>query len=708
MDEQIRAGETGDKNAVIDQKLRQFFDGKIVRKDLTKKIKEGANVPVYVLEFLLGQYCSSDDEEVIEQGVQNVKRILADNFVRPDEAQKILSQLRKKGSHTIIDMVTVHLDIKKNCYFAEFSNLGLGNVPIADEYPEKFDRLLCGGIWCIVQLDYEAEGDNNFGIEDTDGNPLRSKQKKQREITPISIRKLTPIQMPHIDIDELKLGRRSFTKEEWLDILLRSIGMEPDEFTYREKWLLLTRMIPLVENNFNLCELGPRSTGKSHLYKEISPNSILVSGGQTTVANLFYNMGRKTVGLVGLWDCVAFDEVAGIKFKDKDGVQIMKDYMASGSFARGKEEKAASASMVFVGNINQSVDVLLKTSSLFDPFPTEMGTDTAFLDRIHCYLPGWEIPKFRPEHFTNDYGFISDYLAEFIRELRKEQYGDAIDHYFRLGRNLNQRDTIAVRRMVDGYLKLLYPDGVFSKEELEEVLQISLEMRRRVKEQLKKLGGMEFYDVNFSYVDLDDMSEHYVSVPEQGGGKLIPDGMCNPGQVYTVSRGKSGMIGVYRLESQILPGNGKFDKTGIGSDRSAKEATNTAFNFLKANGNRISGSISTSTKDYIINYQDLQGIGMTETLALPTLVALCSVALSRSVQSSMAILGEMSIGGTLLKVDELANTLQVCLDSGAKKILMPAVSMPELATVPADLSTAFDFILFKSPEEAVIKALGAN
>ena len=692
----------------IKNKLRQNFDGKIVRKDLTKKIKEGANVPVYVLEFLLGQYCSSDDEEVIEQGVQNVKRILADNFVRPDEAQKILSQLRKKGSHTIIDMVTVHLDIKKNCYFAEFSNLGLGNVPIADEYPEKFDRLLCGGIWCIVQLDYEAEGDNNFGIEDIDGNPLRSKQKKQREITPISIRKLTPIQMPHIDIDELKQGRKSFTKEEWLDILLRSIGMEPDEFTYREKWLLLTRMIPLVENNFNLCELGPRSTGKSHLYKEISPNSILVSGGQTTVANLFYNMGRKTVGLVGLWDCVAFDEVAGIKFKDKDGVQIMKDYMASGSFARGKEEKAASASMVFVGNINQSVDVLLKTSSLFDPFPAEMGTDTAFLDRIHCYLPGWEIPKFRPEHFTNDYGFISDYLAEFIRELRKEQYGDAIDHYFRLGKNLNQRDTIAVRRMVDGYLKLLYPDGVFSKEELEEVLQISLEMRRRVKEQLKKLGGMEFYDVNFSYIELDDMSEHYVSVPEQGGGKLIPEGMCNPGQVYTVSRGKSGMIGVYRLESQILPGNGKFDKTGIGSDRSAKEATNTAFNFLKANGNRISGSISTSAKDYIINYQDLQGIGMTETLALPTLVALCSVALSRSVQSSMAILGEMSIGGTLLKVDELANTLQVCLDSGAKKILMPAVSMPELATVPADLSTAFDFILFKSPEEAVIKALGAN
>lgn len=692
----------------IKEKLRQNFDGKIVRKDLTKKIKEGANVPVYVLEFLLGQYCSSDDEAIIEKGVQNVKRILADNFVRPDEAQKILSQLRKKGSHTVIDMITVNLDIKKNCFFASFSNLGLDKVPIADEYPEKYDRLLCGGIWCIVQLDYEVEGDNNFGLVDLGGEPLQSSQKKQKNLTPISIRKLTPIQMPHIDIDELKRGHKAFTKDEWLDILLRSIGMEPDEFTEREKWLLLTRMIPLVENNFNLCELGPRSTGKSHLYKEISPNSILISGGQTTVANLFYNMGRKSVGLVGLWDCVAFDEVAGMKFKDKDGIQIMKDYMASGSFARGKEEKAASASMVFVGNINQSVDVLLKTSSLFDPFPPEMGTDTAFLDRIHCYLPGWEIPKFRPEHFTNDYGFISDYLAEFIRELRKEQYGDALDHYFRLGKNLNQRDTIAVRRMVDGYLKLMYPDGVFDKSELEEVLQISLEMRRRVKEQLKKLGGMEFYDVNFSYIDLEDMSEHYVSVPEQGGGKLIPDGMCNPGQVYTVSRGKSGMIGVFRLESQMLPGSGKFERTGLGSDRDCKESTNTAFNFLKANGKRISGGISTASKDYIINYQDLQGIGMTGKLALPTLIALCSIALGRPTVSTLAVLGEISISGTILKVDELANSLQVCLDSGAKKVLLPITSAADFGTVPPELVGSFNLIFYSSAEDAVFKALGVE
>lgn len=676
-------------NEAINHKLRTCFDGRIVRKDLTKSIKEGANVPVYVLEFLLGQYCSSDDPSVIEEGVANVKSILADNYVRPDEAQKILSILRQNGAHTVIDKITVALNIKKDTYEAEFSNLGIKGIPISEEYPTKFDRLLCGGIWCIVQLDYEF-------IEE------------EKNASPIHIRKLTPIQMPHIDIEELKQGRKAFTKDEWISVMMRSIGMEPDKLTYRQKWLLLGRMIPLVENNFNLCELGPRSTGKSHIYKEISPNSILVSGGQTTVANLFYNMGRKTVGLVGLWDCVAFDEVAGISFKDKDGIQIMKDYMASGSFARGKEEIGASASMVFVGNVNQSVDVLLKTSSLFDPFPPEMGTDTAFLDRMHCYIPGWEIPKYRPEHFTNDYGFITDYLAEFMRELRKEQCGDALDKYFKLGRNLNQRDTIAVRKMVGGLIKIVYPDGEYTKEEIEEILQFALEMRRRVKEQLKKLGGMEFYDVNFSYIDNESFEERYVSVPEQGGGKLIPEGMCNPGQVYTVSQGKSGMLGVFRLETQMLPGNGKFEKTGLGSDGKCKEAANTAFNYLKANSGKISGAISTTTKDYIVNYQDLQGIGMTQRLALPTLIALCSIALGKPTTSSLAVLGEISIAGTMIKVDELANSLQVCLDSGAKKVLLPITSAADLGTVPPELMGSFNIIFYSSAEDAVFKALGVE
>lgn len=309
-----------DSNAILDKKLRQYFDGRIVRKDLTKKIKEGANVPVYVLEYLLGQYCNSEDESVIQEGIENVKRILADNYVRPDEAQKILSILRERGSYTVIDKITVHLNIKDDRYDAEFSNLGIKDIPVNPEYVKNYDRLLCGGIWCIVQLTYEYV-------------------EEDKKVTPIRVRKLTPVQMPHIEMDDLKNGRKAFTKDEWMAILLRSTGMEAEKFTTRVKWLLLARMIPLVENNFNLCELGPRSTGKSHIYKEISPNSILVSGGQTTVANLFYNMGSKQVGLVGMWDCVAFDEVAGITFKDKDGIQIMKDYMASGSFARGKEEK---------------------------------------------------------------------------------------------------------------------------------------------------------------------------------------------------------------------------------------------------------------------------------------------------------------------------------------------------------------------------------
>jgi len=688
-EDKIIFGDEPSSNEVINKKLRQYFDGKIVRKDLTKSIKEGANVPIYVLEFLLGQYCSSDDSEIIEDGVKTVKKILSENFVRPDEAQKVLSNLRERGSYTVIDRITAKLNIKEDRYEAEFSNLGVKGILLEPEYVSKYDRLLCGGIWCIVQLEYEY-------------------MEEDRRTNPIRVRKLTPIQMPHIELAEIKDARKHFTKDEWISVLLRSTGMEADKFTDREKWLLLARMIPLVENNFNLCELGPRSTGKSHIYKEISPNSILVSGGQTTVANLFYNMASKTVGLVGMWDCVAFDEVAGITFKDKDGIQIMKDYMASGSFARGKEEKAASASMVFVGNINQSVDVLLKTSHLFEPFPEAMAYDTAFLDRMHCYIPGWEVPKYRPDFFTNEYGFITDYLSEFMREMRKEQFSDVSDSFFRFGSNINQRDVIAVRKTISGFTKLLYPNSKYSKEDIEEIITIALELRRRVKEQMKKIGGMEFYDVNFSYVDAETFEEHYVSVPEQGGGKLVPEGMLNPGNIYTVSRGKTGMVGVYRLETQILPGNGRFERTGLGIDREAKEATNTAFNYLKVNANSISRSISTTTKDYIVNYSDLQGIGMTKYLTLPTVIAICSAALNKPTLSSLAVLGDISISGTILKVEELASVLQVCLDSGVKKVLLPITSAVDMSAVPAELMGAFSIIFYNTPQEAIFKALGVD
>ena len=673
----------------LSARLNQYFPGRVVRKDLTKQIKEGANVPVYVLEYLLGMYCATDDEDGIRDGVERVKNILADNFVRPDEAEKVKSKIRELGKYTVIDRLTVKLNEKKDVYEAEFSNLGIKGVSIIPSYVKQYEKLLTGGIWCIVKMDYFFD-------------------EEQRGASPFYVGSLTPIQMPNLDLDEILTGRGHFTKEEWIDALIRSIGLEPTQLSSEVKWHMLCRMIPLVENNYNLCELGPRNTGKSHIYKEISPNSILVSGGQSTVANLFYNMSTRQVGLVGLWDTVAFDEVAGITFKDKDGVQIMKDYMASGSFARGREEKAASASMVFVGNINQSVDVLLKTSHLFEPFPEAMANDTAFFDRMHYYLPGWEIPKFRPEFFTDMYGFITDYLAEFFREMRKRSYADALDRYFKAGRNLNQRDVIAVRKTVSGLIKLIYPNGDFGRDEVEEVLRYALVGRRRVKEQLKKIGGMEFYDVHFSYIDIETLNEEFVSVPEQGGGKIIPEGLGKPGHVYTIGRGKSGMIGAYKIEVQVVSGSGKFERTGLGAHREAKEAIDTAFRFFKANSKAVSRSITTTTKDYLMHVVDIHGVGLTSELALAAFVALCSGGVSRPCQSQLAILGSMSIGGTINKVAELANVLQVCFDAGAKKVLLPMSSAADISTVPPELFARFQISFYQSPEDAVFKALGVE
>lgn len=670
-------------------KLNSSFAGKVVRKDLTQKLKQGANVPTYVLEYLLGMYCATDDEDGINEGVQRVKNILADNFVRPDEAEKIKSKIREMSRYTVIDKLTVKLNEKKDIYIAEFSNLGLKNIEISDKYVKDFEKLLGGGIWCIVKLQYFYD-------------------ETAKDASPFLIDQVTPIQMPNMDMNEFIEGRKQFDKEEWIDVLIRSIGMEPTQLTYEVKWHMLLRMVPLCENNYNMCELGPRGTGKSHLYKEISPNSILVSGGQTTVANLFYNMGRRTMGLVGLWDTVAFDEVAGITFKDKDGIQIMKDYMASGSFARGKEEKAASASMVFVGNINQSVDVLLKTSHLFEPFPEAMAYDSAFFDRMHFYLPGWEIPKMRPEFFTDNYGFITDYLAEFLREMRKTTFGDATDKYFRFGNNLNQRDVIAVRKTVSGLTKLLYPHGEFSKEDIEEILRYALVGRRRVKEQLKKIGGMEFYDVHFSYIDNETMQEEFISVPEQGSGSLIPEGAMKAGQIYTVGVGDSGMLGVYKLETEVVNGSGKFESTGLGNNRNAKESIKTACSYFKANCKNISASISTTSKDYLMHIQDVNGVGMTSSLSLAAIIAMCSGALNKPVQSQCAVLGAVSIGGTINKVEDLASTLQVCFDAGAKKVLIPMVNAADIATVPPELFAKFQIMFYSHAEDAVFKALGVQ
>lgn len=671
----------------LDIKLNQVYAGRVVRKDLTKRLKEGASVPVYVLEYLLGMYCATDDEQAIEQGIQTVKKILAENYVRPDEAESVKSKIRERGRFTVIDRLTVKLNEKADIYQASFTNLGLKAVKVEPEIVTQNQKLLSGGIWCIVQMEYESGASPS----------------------PFLLASLKPIQMPNIDIQELLAGRTEFTRDQWIELLLRSAGLEPTTFSEAAKWHLLARMIPLCENNYNCCELGPRSTGKSHIYKEISPNTILVSGGKTTVANLFYNMASRQIGLVGLYDVVAFDEVAGINFSDNDGVQIMKDYMASGSFARGKAEIGAQASMVFVGNINQSVESLVKTSHLLAPFPHVM-IDTAFFDRFHAYIPGWEIPKFSPENFSDRYGFIVDYLAEWLREMRKRSFTDAIDPHFRLGNNLKQRDVQAVRKTVSGLLKLLFPDGSFNKEDLREILVYALRVRRRIKEQLKKIGGMEFYDVHFSYIDLETLEEHFVSLPEQGGISLVSEDALPAGHLYLISGGDSSSdnqaIGIFKIELQAIAGNGKLVRTGVA--KNMQDSMNIAFNYFKANAKRVSGTIHVDGSDFLLQLLDLQGVGTPEYGGLALFISLCSASLNRNVQSQLAVFGEMTLGGTITPVSNLAASLQVAFDAGVKRVLLPMTSAIDLPTVPPELFTKFQTSFYTDPIDAVFKALAVT
>jgi len=677
-----------EENTSLDLLLNLHFAGRVVRKDLTKMVKEGANVPVYVLEYLLGMYCAIDDDAVIEEGLETVKRILAENYVRPDEAEKVKSKIKELGHYKIIDKVTAKLNEKKDVYEATLSNMGVKGIEVSSNMIKQFEKLLVGGIWCILDLEYYYE--------------------EGQKTSPFILNQLKPIQMPNLDMETVFEGRKAFTENQWIDVLLRSTGLEPTAFEEeRIKWHLIARLIPLVENNHNICELGPRGTGKSHIYKEISPNSILVSGGQTTVANLFYNMSTRRVGLVGVWDVVAFDEVAGIRFKDKDGVQIMKDFMASGSFSRGRDQINANAAMVFVGNINQSVDTLVKTGHLFVPFPEEM-IDAAFFDRMHAYLPGWEIPKMRPEYLTNQYGLIVDYLAEFLREMRKYNFSDAIDKYFKLGNNLNQRDVIAVRKTVSGLLKLLYPHGDFDKNAVERCLVYALESRRRVKEQLKKIGGMEFYDVHFSYIDNESFEEKFVSIPEQRGASLIPEGQMKPGTLHTVGLGTSNHLGLYRIELQVTKGNGKLSISGVGTSSQPKEAIKIAFDYFKANISRVTASVKVGDHDFHLHIVELHNTGPSKILTLPSFIAFCSGLLAKPVQSQLVTLGNMSLGGSIVPAENLAEILQVSFDSGAKKILIPTSSVGDIPSIPGELFAKFQTSFYADPIDAVFKALGVE
>lgn len=681
----------------LDLKIVSAFPGKIVRKDLTAMLKRGANVPTFVLEYLLGMYCATDDENAIAVGVEKIRKILAENYVRPEESEKIKSLIRERGEYTVIDKVSARLDEYKDFYVARFANLEIEPFVIQSEYAVKYTKILMGGIWCIARISYTFP-DESFADE-------KRKKKRGPEDSPFRITSLRPIQLPNLDLNEIIAQREKFTTEEWLNMLLRSEGMEPDALQDKEKLHLLERMVPLVEHNYNLCELGPRGTGKSHLYKEISPYSILMSGGQTTTANLFYSMSARRVGLVGHWDCVAFDEVAGMRFRDQDAVQIMKDYMASGSFARGRDMINADASMVFVGNINDSVQNLLKVTHLFSPFPPEFNNDSAFFDRIHYYLPGWEIPKMRSELLTEKYGLITDCLAEFTRGLRRMDYTHVLDQYFQLNSKFNKRDEIAVRKTMSGMIKLLFPDKQITKEETEWLLQYAIEGRRRVKEQLKIIAGVEFADVDLGYCDADGM-EYIVSVPEQSSETLIPSQKLPAGHVYAV--GKNMMDGdesVYRVENKMVRGSGKFEMQGIGTNRPLRESMLAAWYYFQNNAKKILPGARLGDSDFLLYYDDAQGKSPSTEISIAEWVALCSALTDKPIIESCVVIGEIKLSGSMSEVRGLENIVRVAKNAGGKRILLPMQCMKDLMSVPSDLLSSIQPLFYMDPVDAAKKAL---
>ena len=670
----------------LDVKVTDVFAGRVVRKDLVRQVKVGANVPVYVLEFLLGQYCATDDPVAVEAGLHLVNTTLAQQFVRPDEANKVQALVKEKGTYTIIDKVKVRLLETQDKYWAELVNFNHRYVHVPERYVRQYERLLEGGVWAEVKLEYVPE-EQAGGV-----------------IRPFFIQKLKPIQLASFDLEDYRRRRAELTTEDWMDLIIRSVGLEPVGMDWRLKMHILTRLAPMVERNVNVVELGPRGTGKSFVYREVTPYAILVSGGKTTVANMFYNMATRRIGLVGLWDAVAFDEVAGVRFNDTTALQILKDYMESGSFSRGREEIVAEAGIVFLGNINVPLDVLLRTGHLFQPFPEEMQ-DMALLDRIHHYIPGWEIPKLQPESFTNHYGFVVDYLAEAMHHLRKFNYTDVVNRYFSFGSHLNARDVKAVRKMVSAYLKLLHPDENFTQEELERYLRFAMEGRRRVKEQLKRMGAFEYFQTSFSYLDNDTREEFFVGVPEETGQGLISGDPLPPGTVYTAALTDGEKVALHRIEVSKIPGTGKLYVTGT-HDRAMKESILTAFHYLTANKRTLNIERDIASYDLHVQVVDLMREKEGSEVGVAAFVAMYSLLMEKSVQPGMVVLGEMTIQGNIRPVRSLLEPLQIAMENGARRVLLPMANARHLPSVPPDVLEKVDPIFYGDPLTAAVKAIG--
>lgn len=667
----------------LDDKANRLFAGKVVRKDLVRKVKVGANVPVFVLEFLLGKYCASSDEVAIQMGLQVVNDTLANNYIRPDEAGKAQSKVKENGKYSFIDKVKVRL--VDSDYWAEAVNFGNKFLHVPTQYVREYERLLMGGVW--AQLDMRFETDEESGGKN-----------------PFWIDKLTPIQIATFDLEEYRNVRSQFTTDEWIDLIVRSMGYEPGGMSRRLKLLFLIRLIPLAERNYNLVELGPRGTGKSYVVQEVSPYTALLTGG-TTVANLFGHMSGRQKGMVQIWDVVGFDEVADLQKMPKEVITTMKTYCESGTFQRGQEAVAGDASIAMFGNTNQPIDVMVQTGHLFAPMPDIIRDDMAFIDRLHFYLPGWEIPQMRNELFTDHYGFVVDYLAEALREMRKHNFTEVIDRHFSMGAHLNARDRKAVRKTVSGLMKILFPNGEVTEHDLGEILELALEGRRRVKEQLKKMGSFEYYQTSFSYTLQETGEEKFVGVPEQGGRDLISTDPLAPGTVYTAGVTSDGTVGLYRLEVSISTGTGKLKMAG-GISGSMKESVQRAFSYIQAKKGDLGITRDLETSDVHVEVIDLLGNRVEAEIGIAFFVASYSALRKAPVTPALLVLGDMSVQGNIKPLRSLTEPLQVAKDNGAKRALIPIENKRNFLDVSADIMEQVDPIFYGDPKTAAMKVLG--
>jgi len=669
----------------LDKKATSVFAGKVVRKDLLHQIKGGENVPSYVLEYLLGKYCASDNDEEIRIGVDAVKETLTANYFRHDEANKAQSMVEQKGRHRFIDRVEVRFLAGENKYWASMDHFGYTKIHIPEEFYRRYERLLEGGIWAIIDVEFR----------------LSEEGKKD---SPFHIVDLRPIQLARFDLEEYLEGRSAMSRDEWIDLLLRSVGLEPLRMERRLKILLITRFIPFVEKNYNFIELGPRGTGKSYAFSEMSPYCMLLSGGKASTANLFYNNARRQVGLVGHWDVVAFDEVGGMRITDPDVVQIMKDYMANGRFSRGVTQVLADASLVFIGNLNQPVDSLVQNSAtdLFQPLPKEL--DLALLDRMHFYLPGWEVPKNSKDMLTIRYGFVTDYLAEAFRALRKQNRFDEAERVVRFGSHVEGRDATAIKKTVSGLLKVLHPGGECKKEEITEYVELAMEGRRRVKEQLKKRGSFEFYKTSFSYIDLESDTERSVGVPEQGGAGVISPDPLPPGTVYTAAVNAEAKVALFRLEVTLTAGTGKL-RTPTGLEKSLKESLNRAFSFLQSVKDKLGLTQMLAQKDIYAEAVDLSGSRIECPCGVAFFAAMISAVRNRQVQAGTVSLGDLTIQGNIKGPASITEPLQLALEAGAIRVLVPVSNKTQFAVLPEEVIERLDIVFYGDIDRAVLKTL---